>query len=206
MNKGKHQNADAHCPLKPASQILLELFDGSEDRLAEFMLCHTYFIDPAKVRKWVEAKGTAAVFPQYVRGSREHHPRKQRGDSSSWNNKEVRVWDNTKARQAFRRLTGLMLGGNVSGRVRGYHVAHIWERVHDPDFFTAGWNLCLLPGFLKLFTEAQDRVPLLHRVIQQAAYDLYFRQPSAELPRPGFVSDPGLDMAVLFPKWKPNLV
>ena len=92
-----------------------------------------------------------------------------------WEDRNVHVCDNTKARTAFASFSGLLMSGNKEGRTRGYHVAHVWERVYDPECFTAGWNLCLMPGFLKLFTERQDRIPLLHQVIQQAAFDLYFK-------------------------------
>jgi hypothetical protein len=61
-------------------------------------------------------------------------------------------------------------------------------------------------GFLKLFTEEQDRVPLLHQVIQQAAFDLYFRESAIGLPTPPFVTNPGLDLRVDFPGLVVNLL
>lgn len=88
----------------------------------------------------------------------------------------------------------------------GYHVAHIWEHVYDPDCFTAGWNLCLMPGFLKLFTEQQDRIALLHKTIQQTAYDLFFKENPIGLPTPSVVSDPGLDLRAEFPRLVRNLL
>jgi len=111
----------------------------------------------------------------------------------------VQVCDNTKARLAFAAFSGLVMAGDRDGRIRGYHVAHIWERVYDPECFTAGWNMCLMPGFLKLFTEQQDRIELLHRVVQQAAFDLYFRTRSIGLPAPSFVTEQGLDLKMKFP-------
>jgi hypothetical protein len=98
------------------------------------------------------------------------------------------------------------MAGDKEGRIRGYHVAHVWERVYDPQCFTAGWNLCLMPGFLKLFTEQQDRIPLLHQVIQQTAFDLYFRSSALGLPIPPYVTDPGLDLNARFPAMALNLL
>jgi hypothetical protein len=82
----------------------------------------------------------------------------------------------------------------------------IWERVYDPDCFTAGWNLCLMPGFLKLFTEQQDRIPLLHQVIQQAAFNLYFQGEGIGIQTPPYVTAPGLDLSADFPKLGLNLL
>jgi hypothetical protein len=188
--------------LRPASDILLDLFKGNEEALARFLLAHTYFISPVRIREFYLRTGSAARFPDYVRTSNEHHKRKQRGDESSWEfkgeKKTVRVHDNTKARVAFAWFSGLVMGGDRPGRIRGYHVAHIWGHVYDPACFTAGWNLCLMPGFLKLFTEEQDRIELLHQVIQQRAFDLYFKDGAIGLPRPDFVTSPGLDLHARF--------
>jgi hypothetical protein len=63
-----------------------------------------------------------------------------------------------------------------------------------------------MPGFLKLFTEQQDRIPLLHQVVQQAAFDLYFKGKAIGLPTPLFVTDPGLDLNAKFPKMILNLL
>lgn len=186
--------------LTPARDILLELFEKDESQLAGFLLRYTYFISPDRIRQRHEQTRSAAWFPDCVRASREHHAGKQRKEMSKWNGLAVKVCDNTKARLAFASFTGLVMAGDREGRIRGYHVAHIWEHVHDPQCFTAGWNLCLMPGFLKLFTEQQDRIPLLHRVIQQAAFDLYFKSGAIGLQTPSFVTDPGLDLKAKFPK------
>jgi hypothetical protein len=192
--------------LTPASDILMELFHGGEMELATYLLRHTYFISPERIRARCEAKGSAAWFPNCVRASREHHKGKQRKEQSVWDGRSVRVCDNTKARLAFAFFTGLIMAGNREGRIRGYHVAHIWERVYDPECFTAGWNLCLIPGFLKLFTEQQDRIPLLHQVIQQVAFDLYFKDSAIGLVTPPFVTDPGIDLGAKFPGTTLNLL
>ncbi len=148
--------------LTPASDILLELFECDETKLANFLLRHTYFISPDRIQQHFEECHSTAWFPDCVRESKLHHEGKHKGETSVWEGREVKVWDNTKARLAFGKFTKLVMAGNKEDRIRGYHVAHIWERVYDPECFTAGWNLCLMPGFLKLFTEQQDRIPLLH--------------------------------------------
>ena len=63
-----------------------------------------------------------------------------------------------------------------------------------------------MPGFLKLFTEQQDRIPMLHQVIQQAAFDLYFKTNVLGLPTPPYVTDPGLNLNADFPKMVLNLL
>lgn len=181
--------------ITPGNTLLLNLFKNDQKRLARFLLTHTYFINPDKIRRWIAEKGTAVVFPDCVRTSREHHPGKGRGHSSRWRDRPVKVCDNTKARLAFARLSGLVLSGNRHHRVRGYHVAHVWERVFDPEFFTAAWNLCLMPGFLKLSTESQDQIPLLRTVIQQASFDTYFGGHALGVAEPKHVKNPGIDLS-----------
>jgi hypothetical protein len=63
-----------------------------------------------------------------------------------------------------------------------------------------------MPGFLKLFTEQQDRIPLLHQVIQRAAFDLYFKDGAVGLPTPAFVTAPDIDLAAQFPSMTLNLL
>jgi hypothetical protein len=192
--------------LLPARDILLQLFKGDEKELARFLLQHTYFIEPARIRQRYEETGSAAWYPRFVRESKEHHKGKRKKDESVWQGRSVTVTDNTKARAAFASFSGLEMAGDVERRIRGYHVAHIWERVYDPDCFTAGWNLCLMPGFLKLSTEQQDRIPLVHKVILQAAFNLYFRGDVIGMPTPTYVTDPGLDLSTEFPDLRLNLL
>jgi hypothetical protein len=193
-------------PLKAASDILLRLFGGSENRLALFLLQHAYFISPQRLLAFCEEKKGFVCFPNAVRGSREHHPGRQRKEASNWKDRPVTVCDNTKARVAFARFAKLVMAGDKNDRIRGYHVAHIWERVYDPEYFTAGWNLCLMPGFLKLFTEQQDRVELLQKVIQQAAFDLYFKNAALGIAAPEYVVDPCYDLGAMFPGFTPNVL
>ena len=192
--------------LTPAKDILLSLFKGGETELAGFLLCHTYFISPDRIRQRYEKTGSAAWFPGCVRESKQHHKGKHKNDPSVWKDRPVKVCDNTKARLAFAKFSDLVMAGDKQDRIRGYHVAHIWEQVYDPECFTAGWNLCLMPGFLKLFTEQQDRVELLHKVIQQAAFDLYFKSSDIGFPTPADVADPGLDLNAKFPTLAVNLL
>ena len=195
-----------HRTLTPAKDILLELFSCGETELAGFLLRHTYFISPDRIRQRYTKNGNAAWFPDCVRESKLHHVGKHKKDASAWEGRPVKVCDNTKARLAFGKFSDLVMAGDKEDRIRGYHVAHIWERVYDPECFTAGWNLCLMPGFLKLFTEQQDRIPLLHQVIQQAAFDLYFKNDAIGLTTPSFVTDPGVELDVMFPAMVVNLL
>src|SRR5262249_10905925 len=134
--------------LAPAKDILLELFGGGEAKLAGFLLRHSYFIAPEHIRRRHETTGSAAWFPNCVRSSREYHKGKDRKQASEWEGRPVQVCDNTQARKAFAAFTGLVMAGDKDDRVRGYHVAHVWERAFDPACFTAGWNLCLMTGVL----------------------------------------------------------
>jgi hypothetical protein len=181
-------------------------FSGERRRPEEIVPRLRGRVGPECIRRQYEQNGSGAVFPDCVRESREYHKGKQKGDQSVWEGRTVKVYDNTKARVAFASFSGLLMAGDKERRIRGYHVAHIWERVYDPECFTAGWNLCLMPGFLKLFTEQQDRIRLLHQIIQQAAFDLYFKNGAAGLPTPTFVTDPGIDLAAKFPTMTLNLL
>src|SRR5207247_1876119 len=87
----------------------------------------------------------------------------------------------------------------------GYHIAHVFHRASDPIFNTAGWNLAAVPGFLKLFTEEQDKIDLLHDVLQQAAFNLYFKDLTLGIDVPVSVSDRGIDLCKLCPGWTPRL-
>ena len=78
--------------------------------------------------------------------------------------------------------------------------------MYDPECFTAGWNMCLMPGFLKLFTEKHGRIDLLHHAVERVAHDLYLRAGSIGLAPPAFVTDPGPDLAALLPDVAVNLI
>ncbi len=193
--------------LTPAKDLLLSLFNKGVDQLTSFLLHHSYFVHPERLRQHFNKHRHWAYFPNCVRESNQYHKGKHKGQESHWEGRAVRVCDNTKARLAFSRFSGLVLAGNKDDRrIRGYHVAHVWERVYDPECFTAGWNLCLMPGFLKLFTEQQDRMTLLHEAIEQAAFDLFFRGELLGLRCPAFVRDHGRNLKAEFPNWVPNVL
>ena len=87
--------------LTPAKDILLELFEGGETELGGFLLRHTYFLSPDRIRERYEKTKSAAWFPDCVRGSRQYHKGKENKDQSVWEGRTVKVCDNTKARLAF---------------------------------------------------------------------------------------------------------
>ena len=70
---------------------------------------------------------------------------------------------------AWERYTGRKLS-----RGSGYGVRHIWGEPWNPYFYTAGWNLCYMPFWAGMLTEAQHPHEKLPDAIQQASWDLYF--------------------------------
>ena len=83
-------------------------------------------------------------------------------------------------------------GHGLSRRSR-YGVRHIWGNSHNPDAFTAGWNLCYMPFWAGMLTEDQHPHPELQTPIRQASWDLYFSDnPVCEVP--DFVHDGGIDL------------
>ena len=128
---------------------------------------HSYFIHPDAVRE------KTPYFPDRARRSREHYPDQGRREKAIWpaTGKEVKLESNAGAQRAWERYTGhkLMRGS-------GYGVRHIWGNPWDPEFYTAGWNLCYMPFWAGMLTEEQHQHPELERAIRQASWDLYFRQ------------------------------
>jgi len=72
------------------------------------------------------------------------------------------------------------MNGNSREVAVGWEVAHIWGSVHDPQYFTAGWNMFLIPSFLRVLTEEQSQIPLFARCLQFVAWNLFFKDPVAE--------------------------
>ena len=68
---------------------------------------------------------------------------------------------------------------------------------HNPDAFTAGWNLCYMPFWAGMLTEDQHPPPpKLQAAIRQASWNLYFSShPVCEIP--DFVTSPDIDLTVL---------
>ena len=143
---------------------------------------HSFFADPDRVR------GNTPLYPDRARTSRLHYPGLQKGAEAKWKGRTVKLGDNAKAQQAWRRYAGRPIQ-----RGSGYGVRHVWGHPWDPDAFTAGWNLCYMPFWAGMLTEEQHPHPELARAVTQAAWDLYFRTDPVCTP-PDFVSDPGLDL------------
>jgi len=175
---------------------------GADDlRMQRMLLESAFFLDPRAVAR------TPVMFPGFVRESKEHHSGKSKGDTSEWNGLPVRVFDNTKARDAFARYSGRVLNGKGRTVSLGFEVAHIWGRVYDPEYFTAGWNMCLLPSFLRPFVEEQAQEMVLADLLRQAAFDLYLRAGPARQPStPVSPPSPTLDLASRFEGWKPTVI
>ena len=119
------------------------------------------------------------MLPDRVRKSNARHPDKARGDVSVWEARRVKVCDNKTARVAFGRYIGRSMNGRKRSVAVGWEVAHIWASVHDPDYFTAGWNMFLIPGFLRVLTEEQAQIPLFAKCLQFVAWNLFFKDPVA---------------------------
>lgn len=169
--------------------------------LKHLILKTTLFIHPEEVRQ------TPVVFPTFVRTSEEHHKGKQKGDSSVFGTLKVSVTDNTKARLAFGRYTGHTMGGKRRTVPSGWNVAHIWGLVYDPNCFTAGWNFCLMPDFLRNFAEEQSGFPEISQLLQQVSYDLYIA-PGGIVPKHlnEKLKNPGIDLKQIDPTWTPHLL
>ena len=86
--------------------------------------------------------------------------------------------------------------GSKLERGYGYGVRHIWGEPWNPDAFTAGWNLCYMPFWAGMLSEAQHQHPELNQAIRQASWDLYFRENPVGQP-PDFVADPEIDLAAI---------
>ena len=174
--------------LVPAIQSLENYFREGGGSIVQAAFQHTYFVHPQAVRN------NTPLFPDRARTSREHYPGIVKGQSAVWkagDGREVILDDNSRAQMAWERYTKSRLA-----RRSGYGVRHIWGNVHNPDAFTAGWNLCYMPFWAGMLTEDQHPHPKLQTAIRQASWDLYFStNPVCEIP--DFVNDPGIDLAAL---------
>ena len=146
---------------------------------------HSYFAQPDRVR------GNTPLYPDRARLSRKHYPKLERGARASWQGREVKLGDNSKAQQAWARYSGRPIQ-----RASGYGVRHVWGHPWNPDAFTAGWNLCYMPFWAGMLTERQHPHPELERAIRQAAWEIYFRDDPVCAP-PDFVTDPGIDLGAI---------
>ena len=145
---------------------------------------HTYFVHPDEVLR------KTPFFPEHARRSREHYPGLDKGARATWDEGDGRTVfldDNSRAQMAWERYTGHKLA-----RRSGYGVRHIWGNTHNPNAFTAGWNLCYMPFWAGMLTEDQHPHRELQQAVRQASWDLFFsHKPDLA---PDFVENPGLDL------------
>jgi hypothetical protein len=161
----------------------------TDSEVVRLVLNASLFIPPVAVRR------KPVMFPNCVRTSKAHHPGKAKKAMSEWKGGPVKVCDNTTARIAFGRYIGRSMNGENREVAVGWEVAHVWATVHDPEYFTAGWNRYLVPGFLRVLTEEQAQMPLFAKCLQFVAWNLFFKDPVAlpTTPPPQPTAD--------FPEW-----
>ena len=162
-------------------QALEGYLDTAGTTILQAAFEHSYFVDPLRVRD------RTPYYPDRARLSRVHYPDKRRGDMATWEGREVKLGDNGRAQLAWKGYTGKLL------RRSGYSVRHIWGHPWNPDAFTAGWNLCYMPFWAGPLTENQHPHQEIQQAVQQASWDLFFRNNPVCVP-PDFVNDPGMDL------------
>ena len=174
--------------LVPAIQSLEHYLWEGGISILQAAFKHTYFVHPDGVR------AKTPYFPERARRSREHYPGIDKGERTIWkagDGRHIILDDNSRAQMAWERYTGHRLM-----RKSGYGVRHVWGNTHNPNAFTAGWNLCYMPFWAGMLTEEQHPHPQLQEAIRQASWDLFFSGTPACDP-PDFVSNPGLDLDAL---------
>lgn len=171
--------------LIPAIQSLEDYFRMGGASIIQAAFQHSFFIHPHAVKR------ETPLFPERARYSLEHYPGLGKGHSTVWeagDGRAIILDDNSRAQMAWERYTGRRLA-----RQSGYGVRHIWGNTHNPDAFTAGWNLCYMPFWAGMLTEDQHPHPELQAAVRQASWDLYFSDnPVCEVP--DFVRNPGIDL------------
>ena len=167
--------------------VLEEYFRQAGTSIIRAAFSHSYFVHPDNVRE------RTPYFADRARFSRTHYPGVTKGQKTVWlgDGREITVDDNQHAQLAWERYTGR---GLLRGT--GYSIRHIWGRPWDPEYFTAGWNLCYMPFWAGMLTERQHPHEELELAIRQASWDLYFRT-NPVCPPPEEVDDPGLDLGSL---------
>ncbi len=184
----------------PTVEILKSLLGKDTEALCELFLRTTFFISPEKV--WERS----VIFPNCVRTSKEHHPGKSKGDKFEKNGIEYRVWDNKKARDAFSSYSKKKLNGSGRNVDKGWEVAHIWGRVYDPTCFTAGWNICLIPNFLRDLTEEQNDNHFFQNFIKQISYDYFFKPENSKIKQYEFIKSPGINLKKYIGELEPHFL
>ena len=171
--------------LVPAIKSLEEYFKEGGASIVQAAFQHTFFVDPDSVLN------NTPLFPNRARRSREHYRGIDKGQTTRWkagDGREIILDDNSRAQTAWERYTGSKLA-----RRSGYGVRHIWGNTHNPEAFTAGWNLCYMPFWAGMLTEDQHPHHELQTAIRQASWDLYFSgNPVCQVP--DFVNNPGMDL------------
>ena len=173
--------------LTPPIQSLEHYFCVGGVSIIEAAFAHSYFVHPDRVR------AEPALYPHRARYSKDYYPGLQRGDHAIWggDGREVRLDDNQQAQIAWERYTKSRIERRIA-----YSVRHIWGNPWDPDFFTAGWNLCYMPFWAGMLTEEQHPHEELAKAIRQASWDLYFRKDRVCRPPVG-VENPGMNLESL---------
>ena len=172
----------------PAIESLEDYFRVGGASIIQAAFKHTYFVHPYAVLT------KTPYFPERARRSREHYPGIDKGNRTIWkagDGRAIILDDNSRAQMAWERYTGHRLL-----RKSGYGVRHIWGNTHNPEGFTAGWNLCYMPFWAGMLTEEQHPHPQLQQAIRQASWNLFFSGTRVCEP-PDFVSNPGLDLDAL---------
>ena len=167
-------------PLPEPIRILEKYLEDAGTSIIKAAFQYSFFVDPARVRE------RCPYYPERARMSREHYPKGDRGERRQWKGSDVTLGDNKAAQEAWVKYTSRRIA-----RGSGYGVRHIWGLPWDPSAFTAGWNLCYMPFWLGMLTEDQHPHKDLLPAIQQASFDLYFRNdPVCE--KPDYVIDHGI--------------
>ena len=169
-------------------QSLEHYFQEGGTSILQAAFEHTYFVHPDVVLN------RTPYFPDRARRSREHFPGVDIRQRTTWkagDGRSIILDDNSRAQMAWRGYSGHELM-----RQSGYSVRHIWGNTHNPDAFTAGWNLCYMPFWAGMLTEEQHPHRELQKAIRQASWDLFFADRPVCAP-PDFVSNQGLDLDAL---------
>ena len=175
--------------LTPPIEAMEKYFREGGTSIIQAAFQHSYFAHPDDVKE------RTPYFPDRARYSRKHYGNLGKGTEATWSGDgravRVRLDDNSRAQMAWERYTGRPLF-----RGSGYGVRHIWGEPWNPDFFTAGWNLCYMPFWAGMLTEKQHPHPKLEKAIKQASWELYYRD-NPECEPPNGVKDQNLDLTYL---------
>ena len=171
--------------LTPPIEAMEKYFREGGTSIVQAAFQHSYFVHPDTVRE------KTPYFPERARYSRRYYPGVQKGQPACWRNNPVIIDNNQYAQIAWERYSGRSLM-----RRSGYGVRHIWGEPWNPDFYTAGWNLCYMPFWAGMLTERQHPHPELERAIRQVSWELYFRD-NLECEPPNGVKDQKLDLNYL---------